>query len=60
MSTELDQHCCLCECAATADSSLCSIHHINVASECNHTSDIVCGYTVWEQQLHEEDGHSED
>jgi hypothetical protein len=40
-----DQHSCLCECnyAATADSSLCSIRHINVANQCHHSSD----YNLW-------------
>ena len=44
---EFDQHPCLreCNCAATADSSLCLIQHINVVRQ------IVCGYTIWEQQL---------
>ena len=41
LSTAIDQNSCLCECncAATADSSLCSICHMTLANQCNHSSD---------------------
>jgi len=41
----IDQNPCLCErnYAGTADSSLCSIRHTNVANQCNHPS----GYSLW-------------
>ena len=41
LSTAIDQNSCLCEHnhAATAESSLCSIRHINLANQCYHSSD---------------------